>query len=152
MDIKSLLRLLSENAVEFVVIGDAALCVHGHPGASMNIAVFIRPTAENAERVLKSLREFGYDVADLTTDDLLTKKVLIRQDSVGCDIHSQVAGTTFDRVWAQKVEAMYEDTPAFFASLDDLIEMKRAAGRPKDIEDLKVLLELKRRREEKGQT
>ena len=37
-----------------------------------------------------------------------------------------------------------------FASLDNLIEMKRAAGGPKDLEDVKVLLELKRRRDAKG--
>jgi hypothetical protein len=29
---------------------------------------------------------------------------------------------------------------SYYASLDDLIEMKKAARRPKDIEDLKALL------------
>jgi hypothetical protein len=36
-------------------------------------------------------------------------------------------------------------TPAAFASLDDLIRMKEAAGRAKDLEDLRVLVELRRR-------
>jgi hypothetical protein len=152
MDIRSLLRLLNENAADFVVIGASAFPVHGYARTTQDIDLFIRPTPENAARVLKALKEFGYDVADLTLDDLLTKKVLIRQYIVQSDFHPDAKGTTFDRVWARKVEAMYEDTPAFFASLDDLIEMKQAAGRPKDMEDLKVLLELKRRREEKGQT
>jgi hypothetical protein len=35
------------------------------------------------------------------------------------------------------------DTPAFFASLDDLIRMKEAAGRPRDLEDLRVLRRLR---------
>jgi len=40
------------------------------------------------------------------------------------------------------------EAPAYFASLDDLIRMKRAAGRPKDLEDLRVLLKLKEQRRE----
>jgi hypothetical protein len=35
------------------------------------------------------------------------------------------------------------ETPTVFASLDDLIAMKEAAGRPKDVEDLRVLRELR---------
>ena len=33
--------------------------------------------------------------------------------------------------------------PVAFASLDDLIRMKEAAGRPKDLEDLRVLRRLR---------
>jgi len=150
MDIESLLRLLRENAVEFVVIGAAAFPVHGYSRATLDLDVFIRPDRENARRTLNGLREFGYDVTDLTVDELLTKKVLIRQYIVETDIHPFVTGTTFERVWANKVEGTYGEIPVFFASLDDLIEMKKAAGRPKDLEDLKYLLELRERRERSG--
>lgn len=147
MDIESLLRLLRENAVEFVVIGAAAFPVHGYSRATLDLDVFIRPDPRNARATRKALEEFGYDVTDLSIEDLLTKKVLIRQYIVETDIHPFVTGTTFDQVWQHKVESTYGDTPVFFAGLDDLIEMKRAAGRPKDLADLKVLLELKKRRD-----
>ena len=52
-------------------------------------------------------------------------------------------GVSFDEVWKNKVKAKFGNTFAWFASLDDLIKMKKAAGRPKDIEDLKYLLKLK---------
>lgn len=55
-------------------------------------------------------------------------------------------GVTFERVWSRSVAGQYGQTEARFASLDDLIEMKEAAGRPQDLEDLRVLLELKRKR------
>ena len=148
MDIESLLRLLSENAVEFVVIGASAFPAHGYSRATLDLDLFIRPDADNARRTMTALREFGYDVTDLSVEDLLTKKVLIRQYIVETDIHPFVTGTTFEKVWARKVEGMYGDTPVFYASLDDLIEMKRAAARPKDLDDLAFLLELKRRRNE----
>jgi hypothetical protein len=35
--------------------------------------------------------------------------------------------------------------PASFAGLDELTRMKRAADRPKDLDDLRVLLSLKER-------
>ncbi|MBL7223751.1 MAG: hypothetical protein ISS72_07860 [Candidatus Brocadiae bacterium] len=54
---------------------------------------------------------------------------------------------SFEQVWANKVEGQYGEAPVFYASLDDLITMKGAAGRPKDVEDLVQLRELKRRRE-----
>jgi len=41
------------------------------------------------------------------------------------------------------VEDRIGDVPVPFASLDDLIRMKEAAGRPKDVEDLRVLKKLK---------
>jgi len=148
VDTESLLRSLRENAVEFVVIGASAFPVHGYSRATLDLDLFIRPERGNAERVLRALGEFGYDVTDLTVEDLLTKKVLIRQYVVETDIHPFVAGPTFDQVWANKVEALFGDTPAFFASLDDLIAMKAAAGRPKDLQDLEYLRELKKRRDQ----
>jgi hypothetical protein len=59
------------------------------------------------------------------------------------EIHPYVKGVSFDEVWKNKVKSKFGDTFAWFASLDDLIKMKKAAGRPKDIEDLKYLIKLK---------
>lgn len=147
MDTERLLKSLRGRAVDFVVIGAAAFPVHGYSRATLDIDIFIRPERGNAERTLEALRDFGYDVTDLTVEDLLTKKVLIRQYVVETDIHPFVAGTTFEEIWTRRVEETCGETPAYFASLDDLIAMKEAAGRPKDLADLEVLRELKARRE-----
>jgi predicted nucleotidyltransferase len=145
MHTERLLKLLKENRVKFVIIGATAFPVHGYSRATLDIDVFIKADQENVRRTLKALREFGYDVTDLTIDDLLTKKVLIRQYLVETDIHPVVKGITFERVWKNKVKARFGKTFVWFASLDDLIKMKKAAARPQDQEDLKYLLELKRR-------
>lgn len=143
MDIESLLRSLNEHSVEYVLIGATAFPVHGYARATLDVDVFIRPTAENARRTHAALRAFGYDLAGVTEDELLTKKVLIRQYLVEADIHPFVRGVTFDEVWKQRVEDRIGETPTAFASLDDLIRMKEAAGRPKDLEDLRVLRKLR---------
>jgi hypothetical protein len=54
-----------------------------------------------------------------------------------------VRGVTFDEVWSRRVHDRFGQTPTAFASLDDLIRMKEAAGRPKDLEDLRVLRRLR---------
>ena len=145
MDTEQLLKLLKEHRVKFVIIGATAFPVHGYSRATLDIDIFIEPDKANAQRTWKALRQFGYDVTDVTIDDLLTKKVLIRQYVVETDIHPMVTGVTFGRVWRNRVKARYGDTFVWFASLDDLIAMKKAVSRAKDIEDLKYLRRLKRR-------
>ena len=146
MEKEKLLRLLNDHGVDFVVIGAAAFPIHGYARATLDIDIFIEPTRANARRTLTALAEFGYDVSDLTVDDMLAKKLLIRQYILETDIHPFVAGVTFKQVWRHRVRDKLGQTPTYFASLDDLIKMKEAAGRPKDLEDLRVLLKLKQRR------
>ena len=144
MDTESLLKSLKEHKVQFVIIGATAFPVHGYSRATLDIDIFIKPETANAEKTLSALEEFGYDIKDITVHELLTKKILIRQYLVETDIHPYVKGVSFDEVWKNKVKAKFGDTFAWFASLNDLIKMKRAAGRPKDREDLKYLLKLKK--------
>jgi predicted nucleotidyltransferase len=146
MDIESLLKLLNDRAVDYVIIGAQALPVHGYTRITLDLDVFIRPTEANAAKVLDALRVFGYDVTDVTVQDLLNTKLLIRQYVIETDIHPSVLGVSFEDVWQHRVAAKHGGTPAFFASLEDLIRMKEAANRPKDQEDLRVLREIQRRR------
>jgi predicted nucleotidyltransferase len=149
MDVEKLLKLLKENKVRFVIIGATAFPIYGYSRATLDIDIFIEPNSTNAKRTRDALSDFGYDVADISIEDLLKKKVLIRQYLVETDIHPFVEGATFDGVWAHKVKAKLGDTSVWFASLDDLIKMKKAAGRAKDIEDLKFLVQLKHKQNNK---
>lgn len=149
MDIEGLLRLLKEHRVDFVIIGATAFPVHGYARATLDVDIFIRPTISNARKTYKALEEFGYDMIDIEIEDLLKKKLLIRQYIVEVDIHPFVTGVTFESVWKRKVRAKLGNTFAYFASLDDLIKMKKAAGRSRDLEDLKYLLKLQRRQRAK---
>jgi predicted nucleotidyltransferase len=136
------LRSLNGRSVRYVVIGATAFPVHGYARATLDVDILIEPTPDNAERTRQALSDTGFDVTGLTVDELLTKKILIRQYVLEVDIHPFAKGVTFDEVWRNRVEDKVGDTPAAFAGLQDLIRMKEAAGRPKDLEDLKVLKKL----------
>lgn len=148
MDTESLLRLLNAHKVRYVVIGATAFPVHGYARATLDIDIFIEATPLNATRTLAALSDLGYDMTDVSVDDLLTKKLLIRQYILETDIHPFVAGASFDEVWNNRVDDQLGDTPTHFASLKDLIRMKRAAGRPKDLADLQALLKLQQMNED----
>jgi predicted nucleotidyltransferase len=131
--------------VDFIIIGATAFPVYGYARATLDIDLFVRPELENIKRLKKALTEFGYDLTDISFEDLLNNKLLIRQYVVETDLHPFVKGVTFEEVWKNKVKSKYGETEAYFASLDDLIKMKIAAGRGKDLEDLKYLEKIKER-------
>jgi predicted nucleotidyltransferase len=143
LDIEGLLKSLNAHSVRYVVIGATAFPVHGYARATLDLDLFIEPTPENAARTREALRAFGYDMTDVGVDEILVKKILIRQYTLETDLHPFVRGVRFEEVWAGRVEDRIGDTPAAFAGLDDLIKMKEAAGRPKDLEDLRILRKLR---------
>jgi len=146
MNTENLLKSLNAHKVKYVIIGATAFPVHGYVRATLDIDIFIEPEKDNAKRTFDALSDFGYDTSEISVDDLLEKKVLIRQYSVETDIHPFVAGVRFDEVWGNRIEAMYGGTSTYFADLNSLIRMKKAAGRPKDLEDLKYLERLSKRK------
>jgi len=72
VDIESLLRSLNDHSVEYVVIGATAFPVHGYARATLDVDIFIRATPENAQRTRRALTAFGYDLTEVTDDELLT--------------------------------------------------------------------------------
>lgn len=53
-----------------------------------------------------------------------------------------------NEVWTNRIKGKFGQTEVDFPSIDDMIKMKKAAGRNKDLEDLKYLNELKRKQKE----
>lgn len=146
MDIENLLKLLDEHKVKFVIIGAAAFPVHGYARTTLDTDIFIEPTEVNARKCITALKDFRYDMNQITEQELLMKKILLRQHLVEIDIHPRVKGVKFEDIWEHKVKDKIGGVEVHFASLDDLIKMKRSAGRPKYKEDLKILLKLKKSR------
>jgi predicted nucleotidyltransferase len=137
-----LLRLLNENKAVYVVIGATAFPAYGYARATLDIDLFVKPTRPNIRRVMKSLREFGYDLSDFGEKDFLSHKILIRQYLLETDIHPFVTGVVFAEIWKNRITGRIGKAEVCFPSLEDMIRMKTAAGRAKDKEDLKFLKKL----------
>lgn len=146
--IQALLRLLSDSDVRYLIIGATAFAAHGWVRATADLDLFVSKDARNIERLRRALEQFGYDITDASAEDFGRYKILLRQYDLPLDLHPFVEGAAdFDACWERRVVADLGGVEASFASLDDLIAMKRAAGRPRDREDLRQLERLKRSRD-----
>ena len=133
-----MLSELSAAGVEYLVVGAFAVAAHGNPRATGDIAIWVRPTRENAERVLTALRAFGAPLYDLSVDDLTDEQTVfqIGVAPMRIDLLAGIDGVTFDDAWPRRVMANLGSSTVPVLSLVDLAANKRAAGRPKDLADL----------------
>ncbi|MCP3890926.1 MAG: hypothetical protein GY702_18945, partial [Desulfobulbaceae bacterium] len=69
-DYRDILHALSDENVRFILVGAYALAAHGYPRATMDIDIWVMPSQDNAEAVLRALRSFGSPLHNLTQKDL----------------------------------------------------------------------------------
>jgi hypothetical protein len=126
--------------VRYVVIGGIAAIVHGVPRTTFDVDLLIEASEPNATRLLKALEAAGIGSAALTTpQQLLAHEITIFKDVVRVDVQTSTPGLSFADAWHRRVEREVSGVPYWILSKPDLIAAKRAAGRPKDLEDVRVL-------------
>jgi hypothetical protein len=142
-DFAEMLVALSEAGAKFMVIGAHAVAVYARPRATGDLDIWIRPTAENAERVWAALVAFGAPLHQLTREDL-TSDDLVFQIGVApnrIDILTGIGGVRFDDAWPRRSTVALQGLAVPVIGRDDLVRSKKAAGRPRDLADLAELVD-----------
>jgi hypothetical protein len=156
-DFSGLLQRLLSADVEFILVGGLAGNVHGSARATFDIDVVYRRSADNMARVVEALAPlqpylrgappglpFALDLGTLQRGLNFTLTTSLGD----IDLLGEVTGGgKYDDLLP-----VSEGVPLFgftcrCATLDALIRMKRAAGRPKDLE---AIAELEALRDERG--
>jgi len=140
-DFADLFALLNRHGVEFLVIGGYALAFHGAPRYTGDIDLFIRPTTDNAEKLLLCLEEFGFRASGLVAADMLEDRKVLELGRPPVQVHvmAAISGVSWRDAWESRVPGGYGDTPLFFIGREALIINKRATGRTKDLADIEAL-------------
>jgi len=145
---RDVFKSFHEHDVRYVVIGGIAAILHGVPRVTFDLDILIEGTPENASRLLRALLDAGLGTASLTTpEEILAKEITIFKDRVRIDVQTTTPGITFTDAWSRKVALSFEGQEFYILSKEDVIASKRAAGRPVDLEDVR-LLELPREGED----
>jgi hypothetical protein len=67
--LKEFIELLISSGVDFIIIGGHAVAFHGHPRFTGDIDFLVRSTPENAERIIATLKVFGFGEVGLSIQD-----------------------------------------------------------------------------------
>jgi hypothetical protein len=142
-DFRDMLSALSAEGVDYLLVGAYAMAAHGRPRATGDIDILVRPSAENATRVIRALRRFGAPLLDLTEADLSTPGIVfqIGVQPRRIDIMTEVDGVDFEEAWASRVTREVDGLVVPVIGRDALLRSKRATGRPKDQADVAWLME-----------
>jgi len=136
-DFAEMLAALSAAGAEFLIVGAYALAAHGYPRATGDLDIWVRPSAENAERVWQALAGFGAPLHEITRADLRTPGIVFQIGIVPCriDLLTAISAVSFDDAWSRRVVLEVAEVKAPVLSREDLIRNKRATGRTKDLAD-----------------
>ena len=156
-DFSALLRALNGVDVEFIIVGGVAATVHGSARLTIDLDVLYRRTRGNLARVVQSLASyqpylrgappglpFQWDAETLQRGLNFT---LIT--SLGpIDLLGEITGGgTYEELLSDTVVVVVFGVECRCLTLDRLIQVKRAAGRVKDLE---AIAELEILREERA--
>lgn len=147
------LEVLVRHQVRFVLIGGLAARLRGSPSVTDDLDVCHSREPSNLEALAASLREMnarlrGAEEVDVPLDARFLadgQNFTFVTNHGGLDCMAQPAGVAGYRNLAEDAEQMdLGDFTIAVASLDALMSMKKAAGRPKDLVELEILGAIKK--------
>ena len=127
---------LKKYKVKYLFVGKGAAILYGYPGTTQDIDIFPKKSEQNCKNLLQALQELEF-----TMDNKLKEAIIKGKDFI------QIRGGPFpiDIVFApdgiesfDEAEKRSNLVDGIFrcASIDDIIESKKAAKRPRDKEEL----------------
>ena len=133
---KRLAELFKKYDVEYLFIGKFGAILYGYPGTTQDMDIFPSKDRRNGQRLVSALKDLGFNLNDELENAIIAGKDFI-----------QIRGGPFplDIVFAPDGIKSFEDARKrselideifFCASIDDIIESKKAAGRQRDKEEL----------------
>jgi len=140
-DLREFIASLNSNAVEYLIVGAFAVSFHGYPRYTGDLDIFIRPTPENADRVLRAISEFGFGSLKVAKEDLQNPDLVVQlgRSPVRIDLLTSISGVAFDEAWAGRCDATIDGLRTQYIGRDELIRNKEATGRARDLGDAEEL-------------
>ena len=154
-DLSRVFEALEQSGAKYLVVGGVAVVLHGHPRFTADVDLVVALEPANVRAVLGAIAGLAYrprapvNVADCADPKIRASWVEEKGLTVFAFWSPLMPATEIDLFveepfpfadgYARAVNVKLGSLTVSVASIDDLVAMKRVAGRPRDIEDVAAL-------------
>ena len=140
-DLMDLLGAFSASNVEYLVVGGWAVAAHTEPRFTKDLDVLIGRDPTNLARAAQALATFGApgNIVDLAQRLGPDEFLYFGVPPARVDLLRFIPGVDFDAAYARRMDVAWDGMVVHVIGRDDLIAAKRAAGRERDLRDLRAL-------------
>jgi hypothetical protein len=140
-DFEDLIRSLTVQNVEFIVVGAYALAFHGIARYTADLDLWMRRTVGNAKKLQLAMADFGLPISEEDAHHLVLERKFLRFGHAPSrvEILNFLDGCEFDVAFNRARHELLAGVDVAVLGLEDYVATKRASGRPKDLSDLDLL-------------
>jgi hypothetical protein len=140
-DFIDFINLLNIHKVQYMVVGAHALAFHGRPRHTGDLDIWIKPSIENASKMILVLDDFGFGSLGLKVEDFMRENYVTQlgYPPLRIDILNSISGVSFDSANNNKILGDFDGVTIPFINISDFILNKRAISRAKDLGDIDSL-------------
>ncbi len=166
-ELERVFEALNRARVRYLVVGGVAVVLHGHLRTTHDLDLVVELEASNVKRALEALSGLGFapraPVPLRSFEDPAERSRWVREKGLvvfslwsrdfpgfSLDLFAEEP-FDFEAVYERALRVPLDTTEATVVALADLVHLKRKAGRPLDLEDVRALLALEHETDEEGE-
>lgn len=148
---------LNKHSVQYIIIGGTAVALHGYFRHSISLAgkttdkpdldFWYNPIYDNYFKLLNALQELGEDVSAFKAEKTPNPKesfFKFEYPDFTLDFLPLIGDEKFRDLFERREVAKIDETEIYFLAYKDLIANKIKTSRPKDLEDIKQLQQIRK--------
>ena len=147
-DFRDFIEALRRHGVRYVLVKGYSVILHGYSRITGDLDIWVEKSAGNYDRLARAFHDFGMPTFDITADNFLHNPAFdvftFGRLLVAIDIITRLKGLEFVEAFAQAADTEVEGLSSHLIHYQHLLQAKRAAGRPRDQNDLDNLTSRKR--------
>lgn len=142
-DFQDFIQSLNNQGVAYILVGGYSVILHGYPRTTGDLDIWVKKSEENYRLIVKAFGEFGMGVFDMTPENFFNNPAMdvfsFGRPPVSIDLLTNVKGLDFDQSYKKSVVRDVDGLKVRLIEFEDLQTAKKAANRPKDLDDLNHL-------------